>query len=614
MDGKSLNIVSDNINKLRLIYPEVFAEGKIDFRKLRDLLGDLVITDKEHYELTWAGKSDSRSEIQQATTSTLLPVRNNSVDFDSSENIFIEGDNLEALKILQKSYFGSVKAIYIDPPYNTGNDSFLYPDNFNEYQSDYNKRSGWANESGTLEKDTLWQKNTREGGRFHSSWLSMMYPRLYLAKNLLSQDGVIFISIDDNEQSNLKLLMDEIFGEENFLVQIIWRKRSSPPNDKIIGTNHDYILIYARNVEECKLNLRERTVEQLNRYQNPDNHPKGAWTSGDLMANVKGGRYTASLHFGIVNPMTGDEHFPSNNGNWRFNKERINQLILNNEIYFGEDNKGRPKLKRFLRDVKEGVTYPTIWDFVALNSEGTAEISDILGNMNIFDTPKPKGLIKELIKLGTDDGDLVMDFFAGSCTTAHAVLELNKELNGNRKFIVVQLAEQIAENTEAYRNGYHTIAEIGRERIKRTVRKLDPEGSSIVPLGFRYYRIAPSNFKIWRADVSDDVELLSQLELFLNAENSNAADDNMLVELMLKSGHTLTTDVKKVQVEDYFFFYLTEARICICLKAFNNDIREKIYQLHPRQVIVLNSLFHSDELLSNTKLEFLEAKINFTLI
>ncbi|CAM4174362.1 adenine-specific DNA-methyltransferase [Pedobacter westerhofensis] len=614
MDGKSFDVIADNIDKLRSIFPETFSEGKVDFRKLRDVLGDLVISNKEHYELAWAGKSESRSSIQQPTTSTLLPVRNNSVNYDNSQNIFIEGDNLEALKILQKSYFGKVKAIYIDPPYNTGNDSFLYPDNFSEFQSDYNKRSGWASDSGTLEKDTLWQKNTRESGRFHSSWLSMMYPRLYLAKNMLSQDGVIFISIDDNEQSNLKLLMDEIFGEENFIVQIIWRKRSSPPNDKIIGANHDYILAYARNITECKLNLRERTVEQLNRYQNPDNHPKGAWTSGDLMANVKGGRYTASLHFGIVNPNTGDEHYPSNNGNWRFNKEKIQSLINNNEIYFGEDNKGRPKLKRFLKDVKEGVTYPTIWDFVPLNSDGTAEISDILGNMNIFDTPKPRRLIKELIKLGTDDGDLIMDFFAGSCTTAHAVLELNAETNGNRKFIVVQLAEQIGENTEAYRNGYHTIAEIGRERIKRTIRKLDPDELLLSPHGFRYYRIAPSNFKVWRADIETDAELLSQLELFLNAENSDAMEENMLVELILKSGRLLTTEVRKIDVDAVFFFHLTEANICICLKAFNDDIREKIYQLRPQQVVVLNSLFHSDELLTNTKLEFSEAKINFTLI
>jgi len=613
MDGNSLNITAERILQLKEIFPEVFTEDKIDFKRLREVLGDQVNTQKEIYELCWAGKSESRGDIQKQTTATLIPERENSVEFDKAENIFIEGENLEALRILQKSYFGKVKMIYIDPPYNTGNDSFIYPDNFNESQNDYKKRTGLANENGFLEKENLWQKNTRESGRFHSVWLSMMYPRLFLARNLLSENGVIFISIDDNEQENLKLLLNEVFGEENFIVQIIWKKRSTPPNDKIIGTNHDYILAYAKNISSCRLNLKQRTEEQLNRYQNPDNHPKGNWTSGDIMANVKGGRYTASLHFPIRNPNTGEDHYPSNNGNWRFNKDKIQQLLDNNEIYFGDNGKGRPKLKRFFDDVKVGVTYPSIWDFVPLNSEATAEIEEHLGNMNIFDTPKPSGLIKELIKLGSSEDDIVLDFFGGSCTTAQSILELNTEENSNRKFIVVQLAESINESSEAYKNGYNNIAEIGRRRIGKVIEKLNLQPSSKI-LGFKSYKVDQSNFNIWRSDINGKDEILDQLKLFLKSEKSGSKEENMVVELLLKAGKSLTTKIETVEIDNFKFYYLVAHNICICMHEFNSAIRGRIYDIQPSQVIILNSLFESDEELSNTKLEFEEVGIKLSLI
>lgn len=364
---------------IRQTAPEVMSDQHIDWDKLRDLLGqEQLAPAPEHYELLWAGKTAARREIQITSTHTLRPDPHNPL---SAPHMLIEGENLEVLRVLQKSYYGKVKMIYIDPPYNTGNDSFVYPDDYSETLAEYQLRTGEKNAAGYLNKQSLWKKNSKESGHYHSAWLSMMYPRLYLARNLLRDDGVIFISIDDNEAANLKLLCDEVFGAENFVVQIIWKKRSTPPNDKIIGTQHDYILCYVK-ANQTGLQLRQREVEQLTRYQNPDNHPKGAWSPGDLMANIKGGRYVASLNFAITNPRNGEKHWPSSNGNWRFNEEKINELIRGNEIYFGQNDKGRPKLKRFLSEVKKGMTWTSLWDFVALNKKGSDEMAQIFGNSN----------------------------------------------------------------------------------------------------------------------------------------------------------------------------------------------------------------------------------------
>ena len=524
MDGKSLNLTAEKVARLRAIFPDVFAEDKIDFARLKDVLGENIAFPNEHYELSWAGKAEARKEIQKQTTATLVP-NPNLTGFEnlSGLNVFIEGENLQVLRILQKAYFGKVKMIYIDPPYNTGNDSFVYPDDYAERLDEYKKRAGITDSAGYLNKQDLWHKNTRENGQFHSVWLSMMYPRLYLARNLLREDGVIFVSIDDNEVANLKLLMDEIFGEENFVVQIVWKKRSTPPNDKIIGANHEYIFVYAKEISASKLNLRERTELQLARYQNPDNHPRGPWTSGDLMANVKGGRYVTSLYFPIVNPNTGEEHYPSSNGNWRFNKQKVEDLIAKNEIYFGEDGKGRPKLKRFLSDVKEGITYPTLWDFIQFNAEGSSEMAELLGNMNIFDNPKPSGLVKELAKLGLDESDIILDFFAGSGTTAQAVLELNEEDGGSRQFILVQMPEQLDAESEAYKASYRTIADICQARISKVIEKMQTARTKKLemqanpqPLGFHAFRIAPSNFKQWRDVEGKDAILEQQRKQFWN--------------------------------------------------------------------------------------------------
>ena len=355
------------------------------------------------------------------------------------DNLIIHGDNLKALKALLPRYAGRVKCIYIDPPYNTGNENWSYNDRVNS----------------PLMKEWLKKTVDSEDLERHDKWLCMMWPRLQLLKELLSDDGVIFISIDGNEQHHLRMLMDDIFGKEDFVVEIIWRKRSTPPNDKVIGADHEYILVYCKGDPSVGLHLRTRDEGQVARYKNPDNHPKGHWVPGDMMANVKGGRYVASLSFPIVNPVTGQEHYPGQSGNWRFSQETVQQLIKNDEIWFGKNGNGRPKLKRFLSDVKKGVTYPSIWDFVPMNTSGSSEMLTLFGDGTAFESPKPMGLIQEIMRLGTDKDSIILDSFAGSGTTAHAVIALNKEDGGNRRFILVEC--------EDYADG------ITAERVRRVI-------------------------------------------------------------------------------------------------------------------------------------------------
>ncbi len=454
-------------DKLRSLFPEIFSEDKIDWNKLKNTLGEDLEESDEHFRLMWKGKELCFNAIHSYPEGFLKPCKKESINWNKTENIFFEGDNLEVLKLIQDMYHEKVKMIYIDPPYNTGK-NFVYSDRYSE---SLKSSKGKSKNFDARDKNNF--KINDAAGRYHSNWLNMMYPRLFLARKLLREDGVIFVSIDDHEVHNLRVIMDEIFDGRNFIEQIIWRKRNTPPNDKVIGAAHEYILVYAKNIQHILLYLKERTTEQVKRYKNPDNHPKGPWTPGDLMANIKGGRYVKSLYFPIANPITGESHYPSSNGNWRFNQKKIEELIKNNEIYFGKDGRGRPKLKRFLSDVKKGTPHSTLWDIwddVPLNSCGSREMQKILGNLAIFDNPKPCLLIVELLKLGSSKGDIILDFFAGSCTTAHAVISLNQEDGGNRKFIMVQLPEPTGENSEASKAGYQTVAEIGKERMRQVIK------------------------------------------------------------------------------------------------------------------------------------------------
>jgi adenine-specific DNA-methyltransferase len=605
IDLRSHDIVADKQQELLHLFPEVRTEGgKIDFDRLKRVLGKIVDPGKERYGMSWPGKADCFKVIQRPSLGTLLPCREESLDFDTTENLVIEGDNLEVLKLMQKAYLGKIKTICIDPPYNTGND-FIYPDDFADSIKNYLELTGQVDGSGRRIST-----NTDTDGRFHSKWLNLMYPRLYLARNLLRDDGVIFIHIDDVELENLKKLCCEIFGEENFVELIIWRKRSTPPNDKIIGANHDYILIFAKNIDCVRLNLRPRSEERLQQYKNPDNHPKGTWVAGDLSANVKGGRYVESLNFPIRNPKTGEDHYPPAGGNWRYNREKIASLLANNEIYFGDDGRGRPKLKRFLQDVKDGITYPTIWDFVPLNNAGSLEMAELLGDATIFENPKPSGLITELLKLGCDPDGIVLDFFAGSGTTAHAVLKLNREDKGKRRFILVQLPEP----TE--KSDFPTIAHLTRERVRRVATSMSNQSQlSLAPAepedhGFRAFRLAESNLSAWKGtDGASEEDIVRQLELHIEHILPGRTGEDVLFELLFKSGFPLSTKVEKLALSGKTVYSVADGVMLICLeKKLTIELMREIADRKPQRAICLDEGFIGDDQLKTNAVQIMKSK------
>jgi adenine-specific DNA-methyltransferase len=474
----SKDLTAENIDKIAALFPNCVTETKaedgaikhaIDFDLLRqELSADLVEGPQERYRLDWPGKREALATANAPIAKTLRPCPEESVDFDTTKNLYIEGDNLDALKLLQETYLGKVKMIYIDPPYNTGKD-FVYSDNFTKGSSEYFEKSNQTDDHGNR-----LITNPESNGRFHSDWLTMMYSRLRLAHSLLTDDGVIFVSLDDGEIHNLRKMCDEIFGEDHFSALIIWKKKNTPPNDRPIGAQHDYILAFSKS-DLNAFQLRPRTEDQIARYKNPDNHPQGPWVAGDLTGNVKGGRFVQSLHFPVTNPRTGVEHYPGTNGNWRFNSERISQLLKDDEIYFGKDDQGKPKLKRFLSQIKSGVSWSTLWDFAPMNTTGSSEMTEIFGSGVLFESPKPIGLLELLLQAGTLGNSLVLDFFSGSATTAHAVMQLNAEDGGSRRHIMVQLPEACDEKSNAFKTGYATIAEIGKERIRRAGAKIKDE-------------------------------------------------------------------------------------------------------------------------------------------
>jgi len=563
----SKDLVKDKIDKLKQIFPDTVKDGKIDFDTLKLVLGEEIEKDKESYKFEWVGKTNCYKTVQTPSLGTLKPQKEESIDFDNSENIIIEGDNLEVLKLLQTNYANKIKMIYIDPPYNTGND-FVYPDNFNTPLDNYFELTG-QKENG----ETTQSKKSKEG-RKHTQWLNMIFPRLILSRTLLTEDGVIFISIDDNEVDNMRKVCNDIFGDENFIEQIIWKKRASPPNDKIIASTHEYILIYGKNINLIKLYRQPRNKEQLSRYKNIDNHPKGKWIPDNLMANVKGGRFSKSLYYPIINPFTKEEHYPSSNGNWRYSKETINKLLEENSIYFGINGKGRPKLKRFLCDVQDGVPFSTNWDNVGYNNSATGELSKIFGSISYFETPKPITLIKNILKLSTKKDDIVLDFFAGSGTTGHSVLELNQEDKGNRKFILVQLPEK-TNNPD-----YPTICDITKERIRRVIKGY---GDNPQPIndGFKVFKLDKSNYiineKISVNPQSNKEDIIQQLRNSLLNDNhlvEGYKNIDIVYEVILKEGYSLNSKIEEIKILDTNIYKVVDnsKRCYITLDNVDTDI------------------------------------------
>ena len=559
-----------------------------------------------------------------------MPVRDESVNFDDTQNIFIEGDNLEVLKILQKSYFGKVKMIYIDPPYNTGNDSFIYSDRFSETKAEYQKRIGDKDDKGYVTSEGIFRKNSRENGQYHSNWLNMMMPRLFLARNLLRDDGVIFISIDDNEVHNLRLLMNEIFGEENFVCQFVWQRAFSPKNDaKFVSNSHDYILMYSKQIDIFEIGRLPRTEKANARYSNPDNDPRGVWMSSDISVKT----YTPENDYSITAP-SGRIIEPPAGRCWSLSKKAFFERLQDNRIWFGPDGDNTPRIKRFLSDLRKDGMTPTsllLHTEVGHSQEGAQEVTKLL-EAGVFDGPKPVRLIRRLLTLANLDKDsLILDFFAGSATTAHAIMELNKEDSGNRKYILVQIPEPCDEKSKAYKVGYKTIADIAKERIRRAGKKLQYEietenkkketllnfdnqenQRTSVDIGFKVFRLTESSFKQWKQLENYSAETLSeQMKLFIDPVAENANLQNMVYELLLKSGKDLN-----VNIEICNGYHLIEGNeLALILEKVDEQIITEVLSKQPQKVIVLDRIFKgNDQLKTNTALQMKDAGVEFKTI
>lgn len=598
LDGLSMNLEQANMDKLKSVFPECFAEGKLDIDKLLSLCGEYIDNDFEKYKFEWKGKAECLRLAQKRSTGTLRPCPEESVNWDTTNNLYIEGDNLEVLKLLQTAYYRKVKMIYIDPPYNTGND-FVYEDDFADPLAKYKEVTQQTTKS-----------NPETMGRYHTNWLNMMYPRLRLAANLLRDDGVIFISIDDNEVDNLKKLCNEVFGEENFVAQLIWERAFSPKNDaKYVSNSHDYVLMYARNISDFKIGQLDRSEEAESRYKNPDNDPRGKWTSGDLSVKT----YNASSDYEIITP-SGRKVLPPHGACWRVSKERFNELVDDNRIWFGENGDNVPRLKRFLSEIKEGIVPTSILFYkdVGHSQEGRQELKKIFDDKGYFDGPKPVRLIRRLLTMAnTDDDSIILDFFSGSATTAHAVMQLNAEDGGNRQFIMVQLPEVCDEKSEAYKAGYQNICEIGKERIRRAGKKIleadnqmTLENKEQLDIGFKVFKLDSSNLKTWDNTpiTAEQLDLLyERMNHMIHRVKSDRSDLDMVCEIMLKLGVPLTYSIIAVEINGKIAYSIGEdcmLLICLAPDVQPEDV-EQMAEYAPAKLIISRESFADDTAMAN---------------
>lgn len=596
-DGYNSNIQSEQMQKLAELFPEVVREGRVDFDALKATLGeDIELGEK--YGLGWKGKSSVFAKIQEKTVSTLHPQPEESVDWDTTQNMFIEGDNLEVLKVLHKAYYGKIKMIYIDPPYNTGND-FVYNDDFNKTRREQALEDGAIDDEGNTTRDDGLRVNT--GGHKHSNWLDMMYPRLFLARNLLRQDGVIFVSIDDNEVHNLRLMMNEIFGEENFVAELVWNKRVSPANDaKWFSSDHEYLLVFARNKEKWHPNRLARNEKQLAYYKNPDDDARGPWNSAAYTCN-KSKAERPNLYYPVVNPNTGEEIWPRETAVWAYSKEQHAKNEANNLIWWGSDGKSKsPRRKQFLDDAKKIVPRSVLQN-TDVGSTQSATLDFLkLFDANYFTYTKPVTLLKHLLKVATTNSnhDIVLDFFGGSGSTGQAVNELNIGDDGNRKWIIVQLPELTNEKSEAYRDSYKTIAEIARERIRRASAKISKDFAAKITereipldLGFRSYVLGDSNFKKWNELVAEPDEIKQQALDSLNPLKDGVTDDDLLTEILLKHGISPLTEI---ETHNDFLFVPSENLAISLSHHMTEELFAHILAKSPSQIILLDRAFRDD--------------------
>ncbi len=629
MEGTSLDITHDLIYKLKQIIPGAFIEDKINIEQLKQILGESVHTDLERYQLSWAGKNNAYKVLQAQTTATLIPNIDLSVNWDSTKNLFIEGENLEVLKVLQKSYYGKVKMISIDPPYNTGSDSFIYPDKFSETKEAYLKRLGEKDEDGYLMKEGLFRPNKKEGGQFHSNWLSMMLPRMFLARNLLREDGVLFVSIDDNEAYTLKLLLDEVFGEENFVGNIIWNSTKSVTNTALLSVSHTHNLVYFKNLEYHKKNRYEfRLPDTPDGFENPDNDPRGPWKADPFQ--VEGER--PNQLYEITNPKTGQVYKPNPGCSWKNDYDKFKELMADNRIVFGSKGEAGPQRKRFWTEAQErGRVAKSLWTDVDTTANGTSYLEELIGK-KVFTNPKPVELIQRFVQLGTSkENDIVIDFFGGSGTTAEAVLRQNLSDNKKRKFIFVTLPEKVDESTQAGKNakslGFDTISAVARHRIIKAIEKIKQESSKEgglskktdlagQDLGFKHLSCSASNFKIWRGDgIETEEELKKQLALFTKSQKDGVEDYNIVFELLIKNGLDLNAPIETVSIKDTILYSIDSNKLIVATKSLDENKCREIIKLNPKSIICLDTIFNNEDCVkTNIQLLFEDSGISFKTI
>lgn len=564
LETKSADILAENIARLKELFPEAFTEGKLDFEVLKQLLGAEVEEHEEKYGLNWHGKRRARQLALTPSTGALRPCPEDSVDWDTTQNLMIEGDNLEVLKLLQKSYAGKVKLIYIDPPYNTGKD-FVYKDDFQDNIKNYLMLTGQVDSDGRKISS-----NTEASGRFHTDWLNMMYPRLKLARNLLRNDGVIFVTIDDGEVSNLRAIMNEIFGGENFIGNAVWEKAyTANMTAEFISNTHDHVLIFAKDANFAQLGRFDRSDEQKAKFKNPDNDTRGPWKAENLSA----GKFYAAGQFPITGP-TGETFLPPPGRYWRCNETQYQAWLTDGRITFGQDGAGRPMLKKFLSEVAEGLTPSSWWDHdgFGTNKEASLELKALFDGTACFQTPKPVKLLKQICMLGSDGDSIVVDFFAGSGTTGHAALAQNSADRGTRRYILVQLPELLDSSEPEQKAAAdwcdqsgrpRNLAELTKERLRRAGKKIRDENPMFSgDLGFRVFKLASSNIRAWEPDRDD---LPQTLAASIEHLKTDRTEQDILYELLLKLGLELTVPIEQKTIAGKTVHSIGAGTLLVCL-------------------------------------------------
>jgi len=601
LDMQTPNFTDENIEKFAGLFPNCVTESKDDSGKLKkaidfdllkqELSENIVDGPRERYQINWPGKKEALVSANSPINKTLRPCREESVDFDTTENLYIEGDNLEALKLLQESYLGKVKMIYIDPPYNTGKD-FVYKDNFTRSIEAELEASDQIDEQGSR-----LVANLESNGRFHSNWINMMLSRLKLSRNLLKDNGMIFISIDDNEVHNLRKVCDEIFGAENFVSTIVWEKIHSTKNDaKYLSDNTEFILLYAKNLNSLNIQLLPRTEAMNSRYKNPDNDERGEWSSGDLVANEprKDGNYL------VVGP-TGKEFTVAADKHWVYKKENLYRMIDEGRIWFGKDGNSFPRLKRYLSEVQQGKKADTLWNSsdVGHNQEAKREVKKLFDGKSYFETPKPIRLIMQQLIIATQEDDIILDFFAGSGTTAHSIMQKNFDDKNNRKYILVQIPEETDEKSEAYKAGYKTISEIGKERIRRAGKKIKEENASKegigdLDVGFRVLKIDSSNMN----DIyyTPDEVSQSQLPNMINSIKEDRTAEDLLFQVLLDWGVDLTLPIKREEIYGKTVYFVDEDTLVACFDdGLDAEFAKEIAARKPLRAVFKENGYKQDE-------------------